>query len=121
LMDLSTGTPWETVKVTALSRDRNLFPLLLAEAREQATKGQAGKIVVYTSWGVEWKPFGQPRPKRELGSVVLAHGIAERIENDLKAFLGRGRWYAERGEALFFHVRNCLHLCPIRCPLRDTI
>ena len=32
-MDLSTGTPWETVKLTALSRDRHLFPLLLAACR----------------------------------------------------------------------------------------
>ena len=90
------------MKVTALSRDRNLFPLLLAEAREQETKGQAGKVVVYTAWGVDWKPFGSPRPKRELGSVVLAQGVGERIESDLKAFLGRGRWYAERGETLCF-------------------
>lgn len=96
-MDLSTGTPWETVKLTALSKDRHLFPQLLAEARELATRGQAGKVVVYTAWGVEWKPFGLPRPKREVKSVVLGEGIGERIEADLRAFLGRGKWYAERG------------------------
>ena len=32
-----------------------------------------------------------------MGSVVLAEGVAERIETDIRAFLGRGRWYAERG------------------------
>lgn len=96
-MDLSTGSPWETVKLTALSRDRHLFPLLLAEARDLATRGQAGKVVVYTAWGVEWKPFGVPRAKRELRSVVLGRGVSERIEEDLRAFLGRGKWYAERG------------------------
>lgn len=110
-MDLSTGTPWETVKVTALSRDRNLFPLLLAEAREQATRGQAGKVVVYTAWGVDWKPFGQPRPKRELQSVVLARGVGERIESDVKAFLERSRWYAERGETLYLVSASTYNEC----------
>lgn len=32
-----------------------------------------------------------------MGSVVLADGVAERVEKDLKGFLGRGKWYAERG------------------------
>lgn len=109
-MDLSTGTPWETVKLTALSRDRHLFPLLLAEARELAARGYEGKVVIYTAWGVEWKPFGLPRPKRELKSVVLAEGIGERIEADLRAFLGRSKWYAERGEPSIV-IQPTAYLC----------
>jgi hypothetical protein len=35
-----------------------------------------------------------------MGSVVLAEGVAERVEKDLKGFLGRGKWYAERGAFL---------------------
>lgn len=34
-----------------------------------------------------------------MGSVVLADGVSERIEKDLKGFLGRGKWYAERGQS----------------------
>ena len=99
LMDLHSGIPWETVTLTTLSRDRNLFPLLLKEARELADREKEGKTVVYTAWGTEWRPFGKPRRKRETGSVVLAQGIGERVEDDLRRFLGRGKWYADRGES----------------------
>ncbi|KAI6005683.1 BCS1 N terminal-domain-containing protein [Pisolithus albus] len=96
-MQLMSGTPWETVTLTTLSRDRGLFPQLLAEARDLAMKNQEGKLVVRTAWGIEWKPFGQPRQKRPLHSVVLDAGVSEKIEQDVRAFLQRRRWYADRG------------------------
>jgi hypothetical protein len=46
-----------------------------------------GKTIVYTSWGTEWRPFGRPRRKRPLGSVILDDGIAEHIVKDVKTFL----------------------------------
>jgi chaperone BCS1 len=98
LMDLHSGIPWETVTLTTLSKDRYLFPKLLKEARELADREKEGKTVVYTAWGAEWRPFGKPRRKREVGSVVLADGMGERLETDLRTFLGRGKWYADRGE-----------------------
>ncbi|KAF8333166.1 BCS1 N terminal-domain-containing protein [Cantharellus anzutake] len=97
MLDLNSGTPWETITLTALSRDRYLFPHLLAEAREAATSGQEGKVVIYTAWGAEWKQFGQPRRKRDIRSVVLEDGISKRIEEDLMHFLTRSKWYSERG------------------------
>ncbi|KIY36774.1 mitochondrial chaperone BCS1 [Cryptococcus gattii E566] len=97
LMDLHSGTPWETLTLTTLSTSRDLFSSLLEEARTLAEASTEGKTVVYTAWGVEWRPFGKPRRRREMGSVVLGKGIAEEIESDLKGFLGRGKWYAERG------------------------
>ena len=96
-MQVMSGLPWETVTLTTLSKDRNLFPSLLGEARELAMKGQEGKLVVMTAWGIEWRPFGLPRRKRPLKSVVLDDGISEKIENDVKAFLDRRQWYADRG------------------------
>ncbi len=96
-MDLHSGIPWETVTLTTLSRDRELFAELLAEARALADRGTEGKTVVYTAWGAEWRPFGKPRRKREVGSVVLKRGVAEDVEADLRSFLGRGKWYADRG------------------------
>ena len=96
-MDLHSGSPWETLTLTTLSSCRHLFPVLLSEARTLAEKSTEGKTVVYTAWGVEWRPFGKPRRKRELPSVVLAQDVSERIEHDLRGFLGRGKWYAERG------------------------
>lgn len=96
-MQMATGTPWETVTLTALSHDRALFPSLMAEARDAALRGQEGRLVVHTAWGTEWRPFGLPRRKRPLRSVVLAPGVASRVVEDVRAFLGRREWYADRG------------------------
>lgn len=100
-MQLMSGVPWETVTLTTLSRDRSLFPKLLSEARDFAMRGQEGKLVIHTAWGIEWKPFGQPRRKRSLQSVVLEPGVSEKIERDVEAFLGRRQWYADRGPYYF--------------------
>ncbi|KAF7294775.1 hypothetical protein MIND_01015100 [Mycena indigotica] len=91
------SVPWETVTLTTLSRDRTLFPQLLAEARDLGMRGQEGKLVIHTAWGIEWRPFGKPRRKRPLKSVVLESGLGEKIEQDIKSFLGRRQWYADRG------------------------
>lgn len=98
-MQLMSGVPWETVTLITLSRDRRLFPQLLTEARDMAMRGQEGKLVIHTAWGTEWKPFGQARRKRPIHSVVLEPGKAENIERDIKAFLGRREWYADRGRS----------------------
>lgn len=91
------GIPWETITLTTLSHDRGLFPELLAEARDIALRNHEGKLVIHTPWGIEWKPFGLPRRKRPLSSVVLQEGIAEKILHDVSAFLKRRQWYADRG------------------------
>jgi chaperone BCS1 len=91
------GQPWETVTLTTLSRDRTLFPTLLAEARDLALRGHEGKLVVHTAWGLEWRPFGKPRRKRPLASVVLDDSVSDRVVRDVQAFLERREWYAERG------------------------
>lgn len=96
-MDLATGTPWETITLTGLSSSRELFPALLNEARELAEQHKEGKLITYTAMGFEWKQFGKPKPRRPLSSVVLQEGKAEKIADDLKAFLARNKWYAERG------------------------
>jgi chaperone BCS1 len=97
MMDLSTGSPWETITVTTLSRDRQVLTELLQEAQEMALQKQQGKTVIYTSYGPEWRPFGMPRRRRMLDSVILDTGIKERIVKDVKAFIGNGSWYNERG------------------------
>lgn len=119
-MDLHSGTPWETLTLTTLSTSRDLFSSLLEEARTLAEASTEGKTVVYTAWGVEWRPFGKPRRRREMGSVVLGKGIAEEIESDLKGFLGRGKWYAERG-GLYMTPDNSLPKRLSRYPLSKRI
>ncbi|KAF6763925.1 mitochondrial chaperone BCS1 [Ephemerocybe angulata] len=86
-MQMMTGTPWETVTLTTLSRDRTLFNQLLQEARDMAMQSQQGKLVIHTGMG----------NRRPVKSVVLATGVAEKIEEDIKAFLSRRQWYADRG------------------------
>ncbi|CCJ28330.1 unnamed protein product [Pneumocystis jirovecii] len=78
MIDLSTGSPWETITLTTLSRDRKIFNELLYEAQNFAMKMREGKTVIYMSWGPEWRPFGQPRRRRMLESVILDKGIPYR-------------------------------------------
>ncbi|KAJ3072757.1 hypothetical protein HDU98_002972 [Podochytrium sp. JEL0797] len=97
MLNLQTGTPWETVTITALVRDKGLLLRILEEAKAAALAEEEGKTVIYTSYGPEWRPFGAPRRRREIESVVLDEGVAERIVKDVESFLGNGSWYHERG------------------------
>lgn len=96
-MQMMTNTPWETITFTTLSSDRHVFTKLLSEARDFSLKRDEGKLVINTAWGIEWRPFGKPRRKRPIESVVLAEGVSERIQNDLQTFLSRREWYTARG------------------------
>lgn len=84
--------------LTTLARDRELFQSLLAEARSLAVGSLEGRLIIRTPHGLEWRPFGLPRAKRPLASVVLDTGISERIQADLASFIARKAWYADRGE-----------------------
>lgn len=97
LLDMTNGAPFETVTLTTLYRDRGLFHELLGEAKKMALKVREGKTVLYTSWGPEWRPFGQPRMKRMLGLVILDEGVGDAIVADVHDFLGSGDWYHQRG------------------------
>ncbi|KAJ3360589.1 hypothetical protein HDU91_004504 [Kappamyces sp. JEL0680] len=97
MMNIATGIPWETINVTTLSRDRHLFLEMLQEAKVAAMAKEEGKTVVYTSFGPEWRPFGQPRRKRPLSSVVLDGNTSSSILADVRQFLGSSGWYYDRG------------------------
>lgn len=97
LLDMHSGAPFETVTLTTLYRDRNLFKDMLEDAKRLALKATIGKTVIYTPWNKDWLPFGQPRKKRLIDSVILDKGIKENILEDVKSFLKNGDWYHERG------------------------
>nr|XP_029528411.1 mitochondrial chaperone BCS1 isoform X3 [Oncorhynchus nerka] len=97
MVDLHTGTPWESVTFTAMGRNRDVFFNILQEARELALKQEEGRTVMYTALGSEWRPFGFPRRRRPLSSVVLEEGLADRIVDDVKEFIGNPKWYTDRG------------------------
>lgn len=68
-------------------------------ARELALKQEEGRTVMYTALGSEWRPFGFPRRRRPLSSVVLEQGLADRIVDDVKEFIGNPKWYTDRGNS----------------------
>lgn len=69
-------------------------------AEKMALKKQENKTVLYTPKGAEWQPFGHPRRKRPLNSVVLDEGVKERILQDCKDFINNPTWYTDRGKLL---------------------
>lgn len=97
MIDLTSGSPWETVTLTTLAMDRRLFDSMLMDAKSLALTREEGKTVIYTSYGPEWRPFGQPRKRRPIESVVLDDGVTDRIVRDVRDFIGNGKWYADRG------------------------
>lgn len=66
-------------------------------ARYLALKQHEGKTIMYTALGSEWRPFGHPRKRRPIESVVLDYGVSERILNDCNEFISNPTWYIERG------------------------
>ncbi len=101
VVDLSSGSPWETVTLTTVGRDRQIFVDLLNEAKDLALQKEEGCTVIYTSSGGDWRRFGFPRKRRPLHSVVLDEGQTQRILIDAKEFLLSGKWYTERGIYIF--------------------
>ncbi|CAI7627661.1 unnamed protein product [Penicillium glandicola] len=95
--DIQTGKPWETITLTTLYSQRHIFEDLFTEAHAYAAKGHEGKTTIYNSWGTEWKPFGNPRRKRPLESVVLHEGVKERVVADVEDFISSSSWYNDRG------------------------
>lgn len=66
-------------------------------ARQMALTRHEGKTIMYTALGSEWRPFGHPRRRRPISSVVLDDGISERILNDCEEFISNPSWYTDRG------------------------
>ena len=91
MLDMNTGQPFETVKVTTVGRSRAVFEALLKEASEDAADRNRHHTVVYKSWGSEWHPFGKPRLRRPLSSVILDESVAEGILGDFQRF-ATSRW-----------------------------
>lgn len=96
-LDLHMGVPWETVTLTAFGRDKNVYFNILEEARQLALKHTEGKTIMYTAVGTDWRPFGHPRKRRPLSSVVLDDGLSDSILADVQEFIRNPKWYSDRG------------------------
>jgi len=89
--------PWETVQLTTFGKHRALFAEILEESRQLAMCAMQGKTVMYTVIGTDWRPFGHPKQRRPISSVVLDANVTNTIVTDVKDFLGSQNWYKERG------------------------
>ena len=97
MVDIHTGTPWESVTLTALGKNRGVYFNILEEARQLALASNEGRTIMYTAMGAEWRQFGYPRRRRPLSSVILEEGISKKIVDDVKEFNANPRWYMDRG------------------------
>lgn len=97
MLDMNSGKPWEKVEFTAVGRNTSIFSMLLSDAYEQSSKLEENKTIIFTNWGSEWKPFGQPRKKRSIDSVILDSGVAERLVDDVSEWMASSAWYSDRG------------------------
>ncbi|XP_063634742.1 mitochondrial chaperone BCS1 [Cydia splendana] len=96
-LDLHMGVPWETVVLTSFGSNKQLYYDILEEARTMALKQHEGMTIMYTAMGAEWRPFGHPRRRRPLHSVVLRAGLTDRILEDCLDFINHPQWYTDRG------------------------
>ncbi|KAF2139319.1 uncharacterized protein K452DRAFT_289869 [Aplosporella prunicola CBS 121167] len=94
---MTLGKPFETITLTTLYSHRGVFEEMFTEAHALAQQLKEGKTIIYTSRGIDWEPFGQPKRKRPLDSVVLEKGVKERIVEDIKEFTDAREWYLDRG------------------------
>lgn len=96
-MDLHMAVPFETVSLTAVGDKRALLHEMLVDAQQLALEKTAGKTIMYTAMGSEWRVFGNPRKPRPLRSVVLDSGLTDAIVKDVEEFMSCPEWYVDRG------------------------
>lgn len=97
MLDLNSGKPWEKIQIFGFGRNTAIFDQILRESFDMATKREEGKTIIFTNWGTEWRPFGQPRSRRSLESVILDEGVAEKIHADIVEWKQSYQWYSDRG------------------------
>ena len=96
-IDITSGSPWETLTLTTMAWNSHIFRKILKSAEFMALAKEAGRTVIYNPIGHDWRPFGDPKSVRVFDSVILDSGVAETIASDIEEFLMSKKWYADRG------------------------
>lgn len=91
------GGPLETISFSVIGRRPDLIERLLHDAYTSVTQSEQDRLVIMTSWAGDWRPFGPPRRRRLMNSVILQAGVVEAILRDVRQFLGSAAWYEARG------------------------
>ncbi|KAL7672312.1 hypothetical protein ACOME3_007201 [Neoechinorhynchus agilis] len=98
---LGTGGLFETMTLSAIGTSglvtRKMFENFIRESIRRGLNVQHDHVIVYTPYINEWRPFGPPKSKRSLESVVLDVGIREKIVKDVQEFIRSRQWYSDRG------------------------
>ncbi|KJP88897.1 hypothetical protein AK88_01391 [Plasmodium fragile] len=95
--DVNRSVPFENIKLSTFIWSKNIFSKILTDAKIYIEKKEEGKTLLYKTFGHEWRPFGTPKNKRPVDSVILPEHLSEHIINDLDTFLNSSKWYIEKG------------------------
>ncbi|GMS85606.1 hypothetical protein PENTCL1PPCAC_7781, partial [Pristionchus entomophagus] len=88
--------PLETVTLTTLGTDSRFFRDMVQYATKEAQASTETGLVIYNAVGPDWRKMSVGT-KRPLESVILRHGQAESMLEDMQQFLQCKTWYQERG------------------------
>ncbi|CAI7721601.1 mitochondrial chaperone BCS1, putative [Plasmodium vivax] len=95
--DVNRSVPFENIKLSTFIWSKHIFKKILTDAKLYIEKKEEGKTLLYKTFGHEWRPFGNPKNKRPIHSVILPEHLSEHIINDINTFLNSSKWYIEKG------------------------
>ncbi|CRH01102.1 mitochondrial chaperone BCS1, putative [Plasmodium relictum] len=97
ISDMNRSLPFENIKLSTFIWSKHIFEKILKDAKLYIDKKEEGKTLVYKSFGHEWRPFGNPKNKRPINSVILPKDLSNYIVNDIEKFLNSSKWYIDKG------------------------
>jgi len=89
--------PFENLTITTFFWNKEVLDEALVEAKERQRSHDEEKTSFFISSCDYWKPFGVPKQKRSLDTVITDAGVKEKILKDVQDFLASEEWYLERG------------------------
>ncbi|KAI4837458.1 mitochondrial chaperone BCS1 [Plasmodium brasilianum] len=97
ISEVNRSLPFENVKLSTFIWSKYIFEKILNDAKKYIDKKEEGKTLLYKSFGHEWRPFGTPKNKRPIKSVILPEHLDTYIINDIDTFLNSSNWYIDKG------------------------
>lgn len=92
----STNFGQETLTLTFGTTDRSIVSAFFDEVRELANPPHEPRVRVWTNRYADWSS-GRELPARDPESVILPHGVYERLEVDIQTFTDSEEFYRRVG------------------------